>query len=295
MSEVDLMTAFNGGESKHEDAHKVLEPVPDSEVAQGAQGAQKAENVEETDLAPKGFDRKELKTYAHLKRFPIAESWIRIAHTVPAPHFMRDYLMGLAMSNSVRQYTVGADNYVDQSLYRLEERAPQVKTLRMRDIRDILISPLNDVYVAARETGTRTLAATNRFLAPISRPLVDPVFKPVNANMLKLLNDTYPNNPIHLEDLGVVPNELSYTVALVNGGIERTMPAVETAFKELSSLPGFASDRIARVYKENRRKRGDDGNSRVVMLIASLDTVRTLVEEGYDLVWDSEGLPDPHD
>lgn len=250
----------------------------------------------------------ELKLYAHLKTYPIANSWIRIAHWVSMPRVIRPYLYQLAFSGPVKEYTIMVDNFVDeQVLGSLDNAVPQVKTLRMRDIRDFLTGPFTRTYELTRGILSNSLSTTDRMaleparlrihetrtnlrnrvneMSSRTRPVVlsrvNPVVKPLNKDLAKYINQMDPKNPIDNKILEDQDNELLNTVKIMNEGLDRTKSIASTRLDQLRIIPANASKRISEVYHESQAKRGDQNNSRVIMLIASLDTVRALANDGY--------------
>lgn len=250
----------------------------------------------------------ELKLYAHLKTYPIANSWIRIAHWISMPRVIRPYLYQLAFSDPVKGYTIMMDDFVDERLLgTLDSVVPQVKTLRMRDIRDFLTGPFSRVYESTRGTlgnshstadklalerarlrfyqtsinmrnQLSSISSRTRF-AILSR--VNPLVKPLNTDLIKYINQMDPKHPIQSEKLEDQDNQFLNTLKLMDEGLVRTRSIAATHLEQLRVVPANASKRVSEVYHESQEKRGDNNNSRVIMLIASLDTIRALANDGY--------------
>lgn len=89
---------------------------------------------------------KQTQTYIHLQTYPIVASWVKIFHWFPQPHFARDTMMILAYSRYLKTYTLSIDQNIDKKLCELDKRAPFVKTLRMRDIRNVIFdNPIRSI------------------------------------------------------------------------------------------------------------------------------------------------------
>ncbi|VEU20618.1 DEKNAAC101459 [Brettanomyces naardenensis] len=229
---------------------------------------------------------------------------------------IRPFLYRLAFSGSARGYTRRIDDYIDiQILGSLDRALPQVKTLRMRDIRDFLTSPFVRIYTFSRLRIDDSIDATDRMVikptrraihdvranisgeigelsaagGPFIRSRIDPMVKPLNENMIRYINETFPEDPLHSGELGERTNELSYALRIVNGEINRSRNLATKRIEGIREIPASTLKRMAEVYRDNQKKRGDNGDSRVVMMIASLDTARTLAAEGYQIVFATNG------
>ncbi|ODV84235.1 hypothetical protein CANARDRAFT_29388 [[Candida] arabinofermentans NRRL YB-2248] len=247
---------------------------------------------------------KTTKTYAHLQQYPIAASWMKIGHAVPMPHFFRTFLFRLAYSRFVRNFTEAADSFADQRLTNLETRVPQVKTLRMRDIRNRMTDPISKsaLYVDDRMHNlsvsvhervvdpvrnrvstarrARTALSAESGVNFVSRQ-IDPLIKPINERLYETIEKRYEGEGTPLPTDANFPSELSRTVSILNNGYARGRPVLERRVNNMRELPSKASKRMSEVYQENRAKRGD---GRMVVMIASLDTVRDLTNEGYTVI-----------
>lgn len=249
----------------------------------------------------------ETKTYAHLKTYPIAASWIRIAHWFPSPRVIRPILYKQAYTGSMRNYTVTVDDFIDsQILGTLDKRVPTVKTLRMRDIRDFLTDPFVRAYRLAdrvlihpaRSTIQDARINVRNGISDISSAgepgfmsRIDPYLKPVNEEMVNLINQRYPDNPVEGSSTDY-PNEFRYTIELVNDGVSRSRNSAESQLQLLRSIPSSASKKVAEIYHENLSKRGES-DSRTVMMIASLDTIRTLINSRFKVILPSTTETNP--
>ncbi|ANZ77545.1 BA75_04415T0 [Komagataella pastoris] len=106
-----------------------------------------------------GHDRVTTKVYQHMREYPIARSYIDNVTRVPQPRFVRAVIHDALFSETMVPYTVRLDTSLNNLLDQLDQRIPQLKVLRMRDIRDVLTGPF-----------ARTYTSLNRFSPRMSSP-----------------------------------------------------------------------------------------------------------------------------
>lgn len=92
-----------------------------------------------------GHDRVTTKVYQHMREYPIARSYIDNVTRVPQPRFVRAVIHDALFSETMVPYTVRLDTSLNNLLDQLDQRIPQLKVLRMRDIRDVLTGPLPEL------------------------------------------------------------------------------------------------------------------------------------------------------
>ncbi|AOA65169.1 GQ67_05297T0 [Komagataella phaffii] len=95
-----------------------------------------------------GHDRITTKVYQHLRDYPIARSYFDNVNRVPQPRFVRTVIHDALFSETLVPYTVRLDTSLNNLLDQLDQRAPQLKVLRMRDIRDVLAGPFARAYAS---------------------------------------------------------------------------------------------------------------------------------------------------
>lgn len=254
----------------------------------------------------------ETNVYKHLKTYPIVDSWIKIFHWIPGPRIVRPTLMNIAYSNSLRPYTSYVDNYFDNQLNNLDEALPLVKTLRMRDIRNVILDdPIKNISVttgkALVDVGNltqRTIIKPSRdgihqlrdlrgeYISfvdnqPIIRSHINPLIKQINMRLINDINTFLPLNaeseniPISYVDLDDQSNELAYTFQIINMGLLRSRPVLQERLQDITKSPQVASKHIASIYQESKENRGE---GRIIIIIATIETIRKLVSEGYTLM-----------
>ncbi|KAG7819477.1 hypothetical protein KL928_002151 [Ogataea angusta] len=240
------------------------------------------------------------KTYARVQTYPIAASWIRIGGHFPLPHVLRPRLYALAYSPAFKDYTEVLDSYFDHWLEDVEHTVPEIKTLRMRDIRDSLTRPVVDASLLVdRNMHALSVAMNQRVLEParktagdirkayaplydtqgraLLRSQLDPVFRPLNERLARLVGDDADTD---------YSSELSHSLRLLNGVAEQTRPRIATSVARSRQLPSQVTSHLSEVYQANKSKRGE---GRLIVMIASMDTVRDLLNEGYNVVSPGQG------
>ena len=220
--------------------------------------------------------------------------------------------MNIAYSNSLRPYTSYVDNYFDNQLNNLDEALPLVKTLRMRDIRNVILDdPIKNISVttgkALVDVGNltqRTIIEPSRdgihqlrdlrgeYISfvdnqPIIRSHINPLIKQINMRLINDINTFLPLNaeseniPISYVDLDDQSNELAYTFQIINMGLLRSRPVLQEKLQDITKSPQVASKHIASIYQESKENRGE---GRIIIIIATIETIRKLVSEGYTLM-----------
>lgn len=252
----------------------------------------------------------ETEVYKHLKTYPIVNSWVKIFHWVPLPRIIRPSLMGIAYSSRFNSYTTSVDTYLDSQLDALDKAMPFVKTLRMRDIRNVILDDPIMYFVTRASDSLRSASdLTQRVVIqpsrngihqlrdmrgehlpftdnqPILRSQLNPIFKQVNSRLIEDINRFFPS-PTNEEELPINyvtfdnhSNELSYTLKLVNLAALRSRPILRERFQHLTEIPADARKYVAAVYNESQEHRGD---GRIVIIIATLETIRKIVTDGYE-------------
>lgn len=253
---------------------------------------------------------KETEVYKHLKTYPIVHSWIKIFHWFPLPRVIRPSLMGIAYSSRLNSYTTSVDAYLDSQLNALDQAAPFVKTLRMRDIRNVILDdPIR--YVAFRTANSlRNISdLTQRAVIkpsregihqlrdlrgehlpftgnqPLLRSQLNPIFRQVNQRLIEDINTYFPASsnseeiPINYVTFDNQSNELSYTLRLINLAVLRARPVLQERFQQLTETPSEARKYVAAVYQESQEHRGE---GRIVIIIATLETIRKILTDGYE-------------
>lgn len=252
----------------------------------------------------------ETEVYKHLKTYPIVNSWVKIFHWVPLPRIIRPSLMGIAYSSRFISYTTSVDTYLDSQLDALDKAMPFVKTLRMRDIRNVILDDPIMYFVTRASDSLRSASdLTQRVLIqpsrngihqlrdmrgehlpftdnqPILRSQLNPIFKQVNSRLIEDINRFFPSPtneeeiPINYVTFDNHSNELSYTLKLVNLAALRSRPILRERFQHLTEIPADARKYVAAVYNESQEHRGD---GRIVIIIATLETIRKIVTDGYE-------------
>lgn len=252
----------------------------------------------------------ETEVYKHLKTYPIVNSWVKIFHWVPLPRIIRPSLMGIAYSSRFISYTTSVDTYLDSQLDALDKAMPFVKTLRMRDIRNVILDDPIMYFVTRASDSLRSASdLTQRVVIqpsrngihqlrdmrgehlpfadnqPILRSQLNPIFKQVNSRLIEDINRFFPSPtneeeiPINYVTFDNHSNELSYTLKLVNLAALRSRPILRERFQHLTEIPADARKYVAAVYNESQEHRGD---GRIVIIIATLETIRKIVTDGYE-------------
>lgn len=252
----------------------------------------------------------ETEVYKHLKTYPIVNSWVKIFHWVPLPRIIRPSLMGIAYSSRFNSYTTSVDTYLDSQLDALDKAMPFVKTLRMRDIRNVILDDPIMYFVTRASDSLRSASdLTQRVVIqpsrngihqlrdmrgehlpftdnqPILRSQLNPIFKQVNSRLIEDINRFFPSPtneeeiPINYVTFNNHSNELSYTLKLVNLAALRSRPILRERFQHLTEIPADARKYVAAVYNESQEHRGD---GRIVIIIATLETIRKIVTDGYE-------------
>lgn len=264
--------------------------------------------------------KRETNVYKHLKTYPIVNSWIKIFNWFPLPKVLRPRLLDIAYSNNLNNYTTSIDNYLDSQLNSLDQFAPFVKTLRMRDIRNtILDDPIKNFTKQTTKSINNVITLTQTFVIqpsrnsvqdlrdlrgqyisfmgnqPIIRSQLDQNFEYFNKRLIKNINTYLPsttkdnddhdmNNveiPINFVSLDNERKEIIYTGHLINLAILRSRPILEDRFKKLFDLPTETRKYVAVVYNESKENRGD---SKIVIVIATLETIRKIVTESFEFI-----------
>lgn len=273
-------------------------------------GPEEVSNNKSEELKSKVPD--ETKVYKHIKEYPIVNSWIKIFHWIPAPRILRPTLMRVAYSSTLGPYTDGIDTFFDNRLGQLDEAVPFIKELRMRDIRNII---LDDPIKAASARTTKAFMDANDLTQkmivepsrdgihrlrdlrgeyitvgdnqPIIRSQINPLIKQVNTRMVDSINQFFParedegNLTLNYVSMDGDSNELSYTFQLINIGVLRSRPVLQERFEQLLTTPNTTAKHVAAIYQESKTNRGE---GRIVVIIATVETIRKLVEEGYTLI-----------
>ena len=254
----------------------------------------------------------ETKVYKHMKEYPIVYSWIKIFHWVPTPRVIRPTLMSVAYSNTLAPYTDGIDTFFDNRLGQLDATFPFIRELRMRDIRNVILDdPIKAVSARTSKTLMDVSNLTQKMIVepsrngihqlrdlrgeymtlgdnqPIIRSQINPLIKQVNSRMVDNINKFFPqmgddmNLPLSYVSVDDKSNELSYTFQLINIGMLRSRPVLQERLEELISTPNNAAKHVAAVYQESKLNRGE---GRIVVVIATVETIRKLADEGYTLL-----------
>ncbi|GMG32497.1 unnamed protein product [Ambrosiozyma monospora] len=239
------------------------------------------------------------KTYTHIKEYPIANSWIRIAGYVPAPHVVRSRLYQTVYSPPMRDYTMSVDDVIDQYLNQVDETIPAFRTLRMRDIRDTLTDPFTTLASRMYESANSFAGLFNKQVSdparsfvqdvrksyaplhdtqgrPLIRSQIDPLLKPVNTRVEALINRRY--NGIGDPISSPYTNELAHSRKLISNGMSRGTRSLSIRVSNFNGArSNIATEHIGQLYESNKEKRGDQG--RFVVMIASMDTARDILNE----------------
>lgn len=238
--------------------------------------------------------------YKHLKTYPFVDSWIKIVHCLPKPNIFRPMLMKIAYSDPFKSYALIIDEFLDKKLLILDTIIPQAQTLRIRDIRNaILDEPIRESFSETNryinnliEAGDRRILKFSRrtvynfrrmrseHLNTSGRPLIrshlDSFLKPLNIRMMNYINEHYVAKelPVSYVTIGPQSNELSSTVRIINLGLFHAKPTLRQKLSELRNAPSEMMNYVAAIYQRSKQNRGE---GRVVVVIASLDTIRALV------------------
>lgn len=254
----------------------------------------------------------ETEFYKHLKTYPIVNSWVKIFHWVPLPRIVRPRLMELAYSDRFNHYTTSVDSYLDSRLDSLEQVTPFVKTLRMRDIRNVLLdNPIRYVYTTANNSVRGLSTVTQNYLIepsrngirdireirgkyitflgsqPLVRQQLNPMVHAINSRMATYIDDYLPTTineleiPINYVTINNNSTELSFTVKLLDLAMLRSRPILQERFQRLTKVPANTGKYVASVYKESEENRGE---GRIVVIIASLETIRKIATDGYEII-----------
>ncbi|KAG7720484.1 hypothetical protein KL949_001742 [Ogataea haglerorum] len=226
-----------------------------------------------------------------------------------APQITKTYarrLYALAYSPAFKDYTEVLDSYMDHWLEDVEHIVPEVKTLRMRDIRDSLTRPVVDASLFVdRNMHALSVAMNQRVLEParktasdfrkayaplydtqgraLLRSQLDPVFRPLNERLARLVGD----------DAGTeYSSELTHSLRLLYGVAEQTRPRIANSVVRSRQLPRQVASHLNEVYEANKSKRGE---GRLIVMIASMDTVRDLLNEGYNVVSPGKEQAEPEE
>lgn len=262
----------------------------------------------------------ETNVYKHLKEYPIVNSWVQIFHWIPLPRVLRPALMKIAYSNSLAPYTITVDNFLVSNLNSLDSTIPGLRTLRMRDIRNVIldrptksiiattgqsINQINDVTEKYLVTPSRNGIHQMRVLRggylpmigsePLIRSQINPIIKQVNERLAKDISRYISSRDLNLEIDKEVPinyvhldtndNEISHTVHLINTAVLRLRPVLFERLEQLNKLPKNSARYVSAIYEDSKANRGD---GRMVVILASLETIRKLSIEGWTSVTSSE-------
>ncbi|TID25434.1 hypothetical protein CANINC_002970 [Pichia inconspicua] len=263
----------------------------------------------------------ETNVYKHLKEYPIVNSWLKIFHWVPLPRVVRPALMRIAYSDSLSPYTITVDNFLVSGLNSLDSSVPGIRTLRLRDIRNVILdTPIKNIAATTNYTiyqfsdlSQRVLITPSRngihqirslrgeYLPmagsePLIRSQLNPLIKQVNerlaSNINKLLtsNENEANEEISINyvHLDTDSNEITQTIQLISTAATRLRPILLERLKQLSSLPENSAKYVSAVYQDSKTNRGD---GQMVVILASLETIRKLSTEGWNFV-SSSGFMD---
>lgn len=245
--------------------------------------------------------------YKHLQQYPIVNSWIKIFHWFPTPHILRPLLMRMAYSNFLSSYTKSIDDFFDSTLDNLDVRLPQVKTLKLRDIRNVILDdPIHYIIAMAsnslsgisgvtqqviiipsRDTIHQLRDLRGRYIGyggnkPLIRSYVNPILENINYQILnEVTNSNKEVIPINFVTINSNSNEFSYTFKLLNNAILESRPILHERFNTLQNTPTNTGKYIAAVFEESKEARGD---GQIVIIIATLETIRIIANDGYSLV-----------
>lgn len=247
--------------------------------------------------------------YKHLKTYPIVDSWIKVFHWLPSPNVFRPMLMKMAYSDLLKNYTVTIDEFLDKKLNVLDTIVPEVQTLRIRDIRNAILD--EPVRYAISETSKYTnhiieigdchilkpskkkvyniRRMHSKYLNTSGKPLIrshlDSFLKPLNLRMVNYINDYVAEKdtqlPVSYVTIGPQSNELSYTVRIFKSGLLHARPILRQRLGELRKTPSEMFNYAAAVYQRSKKNRGE---GKIVVVIASIDTIRASVRYGYKLL-----------
>ncbi|GAV28604.1 hypothetical protein PMKS-002076 [Pichia membranifaciens] len=108
---------------------------------------------------------------------------------------------------------------------------------------------------------------------------------PMNQRLIEDINTFFPapsdneEIPINYVTFDNQSNELSYTLRLINLALLRSRPVLQERFQQLTEAPSEARKYVAAVYQESQEHRGE---GRIVIIIATLETIRKIVTDGYE-------------
>jgi hypothetical protein len=264
---------------------------------------------------------KNTKIYKHLKKYPIVNSWIKIFHWTPLPEIIHPALIRVLFSNTLNPYTTAIDSYLDAHLTSLDEFFPIVNTLRMRDIRNVILDdPIKNAISKSSNTLLNVIDLTEKMIIeptrtcvqqvrnlrneyipfmgnqPIIRSQIHRIFRKLNYIMFKNINMSflyYNKNKTHIENSVGTQISINYITLADNSGetsqnqplsdldVLKLKPFLKRIYEELRINPSRFTKYIGSVYQESKEHRGD---GRTIILIASLETIRKLTSNGAELI-----------
>ncbi|CDK29719.1 unnamed protein product [Kuraishia capsulata CBS 1993] len=226
------------------------------------------------------------RTFLHFQTYPAVASWMRIHESLPFPRLLRPMLYRWAYSGGVRNYTERIDTSIDEALSRFDERVPQARVIRMRDIRDSLTNPFVSSATTVRNGVNSTVQLGDRYFLQPGRVVAASARKRYAAiydtdgralirgqadSILAPVNDRLSNTLVaQFGDDAEVPrkeysNEFSRGLRILNRAYENTLT---TVLPRITAVPNH----IEEVYSKNKEERGS-------YLLTSIETGRQLTTE----------------
>lgn len=289
-----------------------------SPVSKGKDSGSPCKETEQSASVPQLHETNEdteIKTCRRLQTYPIVVSWVRINHWIPAFHIVRPRLLRMAYSDLLLPVTIATDTFLNQLLIQLEEMVPSIKTLRMRDIRNKITD--NPIKKLLQETSTILAKASivsgkvsilssgngigklRRFrrknIAFTKRSLQS---QPPSQLQLKK-SENYSRLPLDIDEAlivkdtrlssrsvqsGEATNKVSHSSQRLDTAISEPRPVLDGMLSQISKTHSTAVKYMTSTYYISKKNRG---HGKVVVVIATLETIRRLMSDGRKLATSS--------
>lgn len=255
----------------------------------------------------------ELKVYKHIQTYSAATLFLKIVRHLPTHCVVKETLVKIVNFKPLDYYIKIADENFDLLLSRLDGLILKIKESKIKNVKIIFLdnsifSTTSRARVMMKEAlGSLQRISTDflknsayhltsipgRFILfmgdqPIIRSRLNPIFKKVNLRIIHYLNlylppgsQSYADNTDSNCSVKFQSNELVNTFRLVDLAISRLRPILYDRLEQIVQSPNQMNKYFSSVYREARRHRGD---GKIIVLIATLETIRTVANDGYELL-----------
>lgn len=256
--------------------------------------------------------------YDHLKTYPIINTWIKVLHWTPLPRVVRPVYVEIENSNTLSPYSASINAYIDAKFNSVDATIPySIQDLAERDTENVISDGLTKkIAYKINNTLSDVGALTNKTIIdpsrnrvqrirdlrgeyitfmgnqPIIRSQFNLLVKKVNERLTEDINKYLlsPEQEIDGERKEIQLNyvtldeeskDLAHTVQLINLVILNSRPILQERLYELSKKPSHINSYVSSLYQESKQDRGE---GRVIIIIASLETIRKLTEDGHKVL-----------